>query len=319
MEIKYFKLVKTIVEEGSLVNSTKKLFLTQSALSHQLKELEEGLGFKVFLRKRQQWELTEEGAEFYNLSNEVLDKMEKGLKKIEKIRTGSVGNINVGTECYAFYQGLSGFIQKMGVMYPKIKVDLRFGSTYNPIENLIAKEIDIGIVTTKPDDESLMAIEIFNDEIFALMHYENPLNRLPYLEAQHFEDSPMIIHSFPLETVAIYCHFLKEHNVTPKNVSAFPLTEVALEMVSANMGFFCVPCWKLKSFKLPTNIVFKQIGKFGVKRTHYLVIRKADAHKKYIHDFISNFKDDFSEREYLTELSFLADKPRKELRTFMEN
>lgn len=319
MEIKYFRLVKTIVEEGSLVNSTKKLFLTQSALSHQLKELEEGLGFKVFLRKRQQWELTEEGVEFYKLSTEVLEQMERGLKKIEKIRTGSVGNINVGTECYAFYQGLSGFVQKMGVLYPKIKVDLQFGSTYNPIKNLLSEDIDIGIVTTKPEDESLTAIEIFNDEIFALMHHEHPLNQLPFIDAQHFEEAPIIIHSFPLETVAIYCHFLRHHNVRPKNISAFPLTEVALEMVSANMGIFCVPKWKIKSFKLSENIIFKQIGEEGVKRTHYLVIRKADAHKKYIHDFISNFKEDFSEKEYLTNVDFFDNQKEESLRSAMEN
>ena len=49
MEFKYFKLIKTIEEEGSIANSSKKLFLTQSAISHQLKELEERLGFKVFI------------------------------------------------------------------------------------------------------------------------------------------------------------------------------------------------------------------------------------------------------------------------------
>jgi LysR family transcriptional regulator for metE and metH len=302
-----------------LVNSTKKLFLTQSALSHQLKELEEGLGFKVFLRKRQQWELTEEGTEFYKLSIEVLEQMEKGLKKIEKIRTGSVGDINVGTECYSFYQGLSGFVQKMGVLYPKIKVDLRFGSTYNPIKNLVAEDIDIAIVTTKPEDDSLTCIEIFNDEIFALMHHENPLNQLPYLEAEHFEDAPIIIHSFPLETVSIHCHYLSHHNITPKNISAFPLTEVALEMVSANMGIFCVPRWKIKSFKLSENIVFKQIGNQGVKRTHYLVIRKVDAHKKYIKDFICNFKEDFSEKKYLTNADFFDNKKAESSWSALEN
>ncbi|MEL7123304.1 MAG: LysR family transcriptional regulator, partial [Bacteroidota bacterium] len=58
MEIKYFRLIKTIEEEGSIANSANKLFLTQSALSHQLRELETRLGFKVFYRKRNKWELT---------------------------------------------------------------------------------------------------------------------------------------------------------------------------------------------------------------------------------------------------------------------
>ena len=87
MEIKYFRLIKTIVEEGNMANSAEKLFLTQSALSHQLKDLEERLGFKVFLRTRNRWELTEEGTELYKVVNDFLDKISKCFHNIEQLRT----------------------------------------------------------------------------------------------------------------------------------------------------------------------------------------------------------------------------------------
>ncbi|CAI8387377.1 MAG: HTH-type transcriptional regulator MetR [Polaribacter sejongensis] len=87
MEIKYFRLVKTIIEEGSIANSSKKLFLSQSALSHQLKELEHQLGYKVFYRTRNKWELTEEGVELYGLSNVVLENIDKSFKNIKQIQT----------------------------------------------------------------------------------------------------------------------------------------------------------------------------------------------------------------------------------------
>ena len=124
MEIKYFRLIKTIAEEGSISNSADKLFLTQPALSHQLKELEERLGFKVFNRKRYKWQLTEEGAEVYKLGSSILESIEEGFQNIEKLRAGSAGTIRVSTECYSFYQGLSSFIQKMGLLYPEIDVEL---------------------------------------------------------------------------------------------------------------------------------------------------------------------------------------------------
>ncbi len=87
MEIKYFRLVKTIVEEGSIANASEKLCLSQSALSHQLKELEQQLDFKVFLRTRNKWELTEEGTELYKLSNSVLENIDNSFKNIEQIQT----------------------------------------------------------------------------------------------------------------------------------------------------------------------------------------------------------------------------------------
>lgn len=79
MEIKYFRLIKTIAEKDSIANSVEKLFLTQSALSHQLRELEERLGFKVFLRTRGKWKLTAEGGELYKLGNSILESIEKGF------------------------------------------------------------------------------------------------------------------------------------------------------------------------------------------------------------------------------------------------
>ncbi|MGY5353748.1 LysR family transcriptional regulator [Wenyingzhuangia sp. IMCC45467] len=294
MEIKYFKLIKTIVEEGSLVNATEKLFLTQSALSHQLKEMELQLGFKVFIRKRNQWELTAEGKELYHLGNTIIDNIEKGLSDIKKIQLGSSGTIKVSTECYSFYHGLPSFIQNMGRLYPDIKVDLRLEATHHPIEKLQSNDIDIALVTLKPNDKNLHCIPFFEDEILALMHEENFLNKKDIIIPKDLEQQHLIIHSYPLETVSVYQQWLKPNQTIPEKISAVPLTQVALEMIEANIGITCMPLWALKLFNIPTNIVFKKLGKSGLKRTHYLVVRKEDRHKKYIHDFILNFHEQFS-------------------------
>lgn len=294
MEIKYFRLIKTIEEEGSIANSAEKLFLTQSALSHQLRDLEGRLGFKVFHRTRNRWELTEEGRELYKLGNSILDSIEKGFQNIDQLRTGSVGTIKVSTECYSFYQGLSSFIQKMGLLYPDINVDLILEATHQPISKILSHEIDIAIVTSKPSSEDLTSIEVHEDEIFAVMHKESIFSSVDFMEASDFSNAHLIIHSFPMETVSVYEQYLKPNNITPLKISAIPLTEVALEMVDANMGIMCMPKWALKSFRVSDDLMFKKIGKNGLKRTHYLVCRKSDKLKKYVNDFISNFEEEFS-------------------------
>jgi len=294
MEIKYFRLIKTIAEEGSIANSSDKLFLTQSALSHQLKDLEEQLGFKVFHRARNKWVLTEEGKELNKLGCEILNSLEKGFDTIKRIRKGSIGHIKVSTECYSFYQGLPNFIQKMGSLYPEINLELILEATHQPISKLLSNDIDIAIVTSKPENSLLSSIEIFEDEIYAIMHKENTLGDFEFLDVSDFSEAHLIIHSFPLETVSVYEHFLKPNKIIPSKISAIPLTEVALEMIVANLGIMCMPKWALKSFKLPEELIYKKIGKNGLKRKHFLVIRSVDKSKKYIQDFISNFTDEFS-------------------------
>lgn len=295
MELKYLRLIKTIEEEGSIANSSERLFLTQSALSHQLRGLEDRLGFKVFHRKRNQWELTKEGSELYKLANKIFSSIDESFSAIKHIKEGSKGRIQLKAQCQSFFHSIPSFIQKMGVLYPEIEIDVAISGKQQAISQVLADEIDIAIVTTKPEAEELSSIPVFKDEIFAIMHQEHPLNALDFLEASHFASIHLLINSFPIETVAVYDHFLKPNKINPKKITAIPFTEITLTMISANMGIMCVPKWQLNSFKLSKELAFKRIGKNGLKRTHYLVVKKKQRSKKFIHDFISNFEEEFGE------------------------
>lgn len=294
MEIKYLKLIQTIAEVGNISNSADRLFLTQSALSHQLREIEDRLGFKVFIRSRNNWKLTEEGEELYQLSKSVLSEIESSMEKIEGIKEGSKGLIRISTECYTFYHGLPQFVQRMALLYPDINIQLVVEATHHSVSRLLSNELDITLTTTKPENESLEVVELFNDEVYAVLHHEHELAEKDCLDAADFSKIHLIIHSFPIETVSIYQHFLKPEKIDPLKVTAIPLTEVALEMVQANMGVICLPKWALKYFKIPETLVYKPLSKTGLKRKHYLVFRSKDADKKYIQDFIINIQDEFS-------------------------
>ncbi len=295
MELKYFRLIKTIAEEGSIANATERLFLTQSALSHQLRELEERLGFKVFHRTRNKWELTQEGSELYKLANKLFNSIDEGFSNIKHIKEGSKGAIKLSAECQSFFHSIPSFIQKMGILYPEIDIDVTLGATHQTISQVLSEDIDIAIVTSKPASEELESIKVFEDEIFAVIHKENPLNSLDYLEASHFLHTHLLINSFPLDGVSVYEHFLKPNKITPIKISAIPFTEITLSMIEANMGVMCAPKWQLAPFKLSKELMFKRIGKNGLKRTHYLVVKKEHRNKKHIHDFISSFEEDFLE------------------------
>ncbi|CAL2080533.1 LysR family transcriptional regulator for metE and metH [Tenacibaculum sp. 190524A02b] len=293
MELKYFRLIKTIADEGSIANSSERLFLTQSALSHQLKDLEERLGFKVFHRSRNKWKLTNEGVELYNLANTLFNAIDDGFSKIKNIKEGARGTIKLSAECQSFFHTIPGFIQKMGMLYPEIEVDLTLGATQQTISQVISNEIDIAIVVSKPVSEELTSIKIYDDEIFAVIHKESLYNQYNYLEASHFLDAHLLINSFPIESVAVYDQFLKPNKITPKKITAIPYTEITLSMIEANMGIMCAPKWQLAPFKLSEDLVFKRIGKNGLKRNHYLVVKTTNKNKNYIHDFITSFQEDF--------------------------
>ena len=86
MDIKHLKLVKTVEEEGSLTKAGDKLFLSQSALSHQLKEMETQLGASVFHRLNKKLVLTSVGKIVLQSAHKVLQELEKAKIEVNRLQ-----------------------------------------------------------------------------------------------------------------------------------------------------------------------------------------------------------------------------------------
>ncbi len=292
MDMKYLKLIRTIVEEGNITKSANRLFLTTSALSHQLREFEEQIGTKVFLRSRNNWKLTEAGEEVYKLSQEVLDKVEVTTSKIQRLNAGFEGVIRLSAECYTFYHGFPAFIQKMKALYPAIDIQLKIGAGSDLIQMLLNHELDICLVTGKTENPQIAYFELFEDELFAIIHNEHRLARHDYLDPKDFKSEHLLIHSYPLETVSVFELFLKPALIEPAKISAIPMTEVTLELLEANMGIACFPKWALKSLFISDSLKFMRLGKNGLKRKHYLVLKSSHLEKPFIREFVNNLQEE---------------------------
>jgi LysR family transcriptional regulator for metE and metH len=294
METRHLRLIKTLADEKSITKSLDKLFLTQSAVSHQLRDIEERLGVKIFYRTKNQWILTEEGQVLYNTAGKVLAEIDEATKRINDMRQGHAGNIRISTECYTNYHWLPAFMVRMKILYPKLDINIVIEATHKPLQKLLDNELDLGITSDPWDNKSIKYIELFKDEVMAVMPLEHPLAHKKFLTGDDFKDQTLIIHSYPLETVTVHQHFLKEQKIKPKQIVAMPLTEAALEMVKAGMGILTMPKWAMRSFVDSPALTLVRIGQKGLIRTHYAAIRHEDAGKKYIQDFIKNLKEELA-------------------------
>ena len=294
MEIRHLNLIKTIAEEKSITKSLDKLFITQSAVSHQLKDIEERIGVKIFYRTKNQWLLTEEGKILYDTAVIVLAELNAAMEKVNDMRGGHAGTIRLSTECYTSYHWLPSFMTKMKVLYPKLEVKIVIEATHKPLEKLLQNELDVGITSDPGGDKSIKYIKLFKDEVIAIVHKESALAQKKYLKAEDFATQTLIIHSYPLETVTVYQHFLKALKIQPQQIIAIPLTEVALEMVKSGMGIMTLPTWALKPFISSPDLRLIRIGSKGLTRTHFAAIRHEDAGKKYITDFVDNLHEELT-------------------------
>src|SRR5687767_8015983 len=130
MEIRHLRLIKVIAEQKGITKSLDKLFLTQSAVSHQLRDIEERLGCKIFYRTKNQWLLTPEGKILYDTALDVLAQLDQAIEKVNGMREGHAGSIRISTGCYTSYHWLPSFLTRMQVLYPKLDVQIVLEATH---------------------------------------------------------------------------------------------------------------------------------------------------------------------------------------------
>ncbi len=292
MEIKHFRLIKTIVEEGGITKASSKLFLSQSALSHQLKEAEIQLGTKIFLRINKKLVLTEVGEKIYKGAGIILGELGKIENEIKDVFSGKIGTITIGTECYTSYYWLPAVIKKFNAAFPRIAVAINFEATHYPLEKLLSNEIDLAITSDPKDIALLEHVELFEDEMVALVSAFHPWAKKKFILAEDFKAVNLIIHSEPLESVTVYKALLKPKQIAPKKITVVPLTEASVEMVKADMGVMVIARWALKPYFGDEEIKTVRIEPNGLFRNQYIARLKEKNYPDYYDYFIKFLREE---------------------------
>ncbi|KFF07536.1 LysR family transcriptional regulator [Flavobacterium reichenbachii] len=287
MEIRHLKLIKAIVEEGSITKAIDKLHLTQSALSHQLKEAEYQLGTAIFLRINKKLVLTKAGEKIYELANEILNKLTETETQIKQMIFGEHGEIRISTECFSSYHWLPSVLKQFHLLYPNVELKIVIEATHMPLQKLLDNTIDIAIVSDQIKDSSIKYTELFQDEVVMVVSENHSWADKKYVIAEDFAHEHLIIHSLPMETVTIHQFFLAPAKITPKKITPMPLTEASLEMVKADMGIMSMAKWALQPYLKSNTVKAVKVGKNGLKRKHFIAIRANEDYPDYFNHFIN--------------------------------
>ncbi len=286
MEIRHLRLIKAIVEEGGITKAIEKLHLTQSALSHQLKEAEYQLGTQLFLRTNKKLVLTKAGEKLYEAANEIIQKLSDTEQAIKQLVFGEMGEIRISTECYSSYHWLPSVLKQFHLLYPNIELKIVMEATHYPLQKLIENVLDIAIISDPIKHNTIHYLELFQDEMVMVVSENHPWAKKKYVVAQDFVTEHLLIHSLPLETVTVHQSLLAPAQVTPKKITPLPLTEASIEMVKADMGVMAMAKWALQPYLKNNPLVAVKIGKNGLKRTHYLAILNNKTYPAYFDRFI---------------------------------
>jgi len=286
MEVRHFKMVIAIAEAGSVTAAAEKLFLTQPALSHQLKEIETQLGCQLFTRTNRKLVLTTAGKAFLNSSYLVVNEVGKLQSDIKRILTGETGRIRLATESSTCYHWLPRILKQFQEEFPNVEVQLNTSDVNQSLTMLIAGKVDVAIVHRKQTEKNIEYIDLFEDEVVALIPLADAMSAKKFLEPDDFRNITYITHSKSFDESAFFETFLKPHKVLPKKVIYIQLTEAVVEMVKEGMGVAVMANWLAMPYFDSHKLQPVRITRAGLKRAWYIATLKSNNRPRYIESFI---------------------------------
>jgi LysR family transcriptional regulator for metE and metH len=243
LEVRHLKLVETVAKEGGLTKAANRLHVTQSALSHQLRDIEDKLGTPLFLRLIKKMLLTQAGDRLLTSAPAVLDELKRAEEDIRQIALLREGILRISTECYTCYHWLPPVLKPFGREFPRVEVRIVAEATRRPVEALLDGRLDLAITSVTTRNQKLLFKPLFKDEMVVIVSPDHPLASRPYVSAKDFASEHLLVYALPKEELTIYQKVLIPAGVTPKHASRVELTEAIIEMVKAGLGVGVMARW----------------------------------------------------------------------------
>lgn len=286
LELRHLRSLKAIQDTGNLAKAAERLHLTQSALSHQIKGVEHYFDIQLYQRKHKPLRLTAAGLRLLNLAQRILPEVESAEYEMKRLAGVSSGRLHITIECHSCFEWLVPTLDHYRKRWPDVEVDIRLGSSFEPISALSNEEIDLVITTDKVNLPDISFEPLFDYEALCIMANEHELTQKDFLQAGDFADETLITYPVEKSRLDVFNHFLNPKNVSPKEIRQSELTVMILQLVASGRGISVLPAWVVRDYIARDYVSAKPLGEKGMKGTLFAAIRKREGEQEYLNDFI---------------------------------
>ncbi|MEZ9229921.1 HTH-type transcriptional regulator MetR [Vibrio amylolyticus] len=286
IELKHLRTLTSLRETGSLTATATALHLTQSALSHQIKDLESRIGGQLFLRKTRPVKFTSEGDILLKLANEVLPKLAMAENDLASLKEDVNGRLHMAIECHSCFQWLMPALKEYQIAWPSVTLDFSSGFGFEPLPALMAGELDL-VITSDIQPRSEVHYEpLFDFEMRLITATNHPLASKSAIEPNDITDQTMLSYPVQKQRLDIVKHFLTPAGVEPQKWKQADNTLMLVQMVSAGLGVAALPNWAISEFSRQGLISSKPLGD-GLWRRLFAATRNSEKDKRYLQAFFS--------------------------------
>ena len=286
LEFRHLRTIKAIHDAGGLARAAELLNITQSALSHQVKGLEDQAGVELFARRTKPLRLSAAGLKLLRLAEKVLPEVEALEEDFDNLRSGRSGRLHIAIECHACFDWLFPVLDLFRRAWPDVDVDIRPGLAFGALPALVREEVDL-VVSSDPEDlPGVDFTPLFDYAPVFVASAQNPLAAKPYVVAEDFRDQVLITYPVERTRLDVFTELLTPAKVEPRSVRQVELTAVILMLVAANRGVAVLPDWVIREVKYRPDYVIRPVTEAGLTKRLYAATRGEDTARPFMAHFL---------------------------------
>jgi LysR family transcriptional regulator for metE and metH len=285
IELRHLRTLVALRDTGSLVEAAERVFLTQSALSHQLKDLENRLNCALFIRKTRPVRFTSAGMRLLQLADEVLPVTYRAEQDIAALAGGQTGRLFMAIECHSCFEWLLPALNRYRETWADVELDISSGFHFAPLPALSRGDLDLVITADPLEDDDLFYEPLFSYEALVAIATDHPLVSKPWLEPADFRSETLISYPIDRDRQNLFTDFLDPAGVEPGTVRTAELTTMMIQLVASGRGLCCLPNWALHEYMEKSYVRTKSLGEEGLWPTLYAAVRADQAEALYLQGF----------------------------------
>lgn len=286
LERTHLAIVREVEKQGSLTAAAGVLCVTQSALSHSMKKLEQQLGTDIWLREGRSLRLTQAGQYLLAVAQRVLPQLDLAEERLRQFAQGERGALRIGMECHPCYQWLLKIVAPYLASWPDVDVDVKQKFQFGGIGALFGYEIDLLVTPDPLFKPGLQFVPVFDYEQVLVVSSSHALASADFVEAAQLAPEVLITYPVPTDRLDIYNQFLMPAGISPRRQKAIETTDIMMQMVASGRGVAALPRWLVQEYAGKLDVVPVRLGAQGIAKQIFLGAREADLQTDYLQAFI---------------------------------
>ncbi|MFZ6772169.1 LysR substrate-binding domain-containing protein [Undibacterium sp. SXout7W] len=290
LELRHLKTLLALREAGNLLRAATLLNVTQSALSHQIKLLEDHHGVALFERKSTPIRFTPAGERLLQLADYVLPQVATTERDLARLAQGVAGQLRIAVECHTCFDWLMPAMDVFRQRWPEVELDIVSGFQADPVGLLYQHKADVAIVSDIDHAESVAYHPLFRFEIVALLAKDHALAQKDYLQAEDFATETLITYPVPDDMLDVVRQVLKPAGINAAARRTTELTVAMLQLVASKRGIATLPVWAAQNYLNRNYVVSKRITSEGLTGRLYAACQPELSEKAYLTDFVETIR-----------------------------